>query len=96
LDPVIGYKAHLLYFLKRDTVSFNELPEKINKDTDYRAFCRSFTPAYLSLFRNLTSEIAAQLHKDIFGSLETATTKRSANEAEAKDCLRIGRQCANA
>ena len=51
LDPVIGYKAHLLYFLKRDTVSFNELPKKIKKDIDYRAFCRcqgvSFTPAYL-------------------------------------------------
>ena len=103
LDPVISYKAHLLYFLKRDTVSFNELPEKIKKDTDYRAFCRcqgvSFTPAYLSLFRkyHLTSEMAAQLHQDIFDSLETAATKRSAkrsaNEAvktEAKDCLRIG------
>jgi hypothetical protein len=98
LDPVISYKAHLLYFLKRDTVSFNELPEKIKKDIDYRAFCRcqgvSFTPAYLSLFRkyHLTSEMAAQLHQDIFDSLET--TKRSANETEAKteakDCLRIG------
>jgi hypothetical protein len=102
LDPVISYKAHLLYFLKRDTVSFNELPEKINKDTDYRVFCRcqgvSFTPGYLSLFRkyHLTSEMAAQLHQDIFDSLNDSleTAKRSANEeeakTEAKDCLRIG------
>jgi hypothetical protein len=92
LDPVIAYKTHLLYFLKRDTVSFNELPEKIEKDSDYRAFCRcdgvSFTPAYLSLFRkyHLTPEIAAQLHQDIFDSLEIATNETE----EPKDHLRIG------
>ena len=55
LDPVIAYKAHLLYFLKRDIISFNELPEQINAKADYRAFCRSdgvaFTPGYLSVFR---------------------------------------------
>ena len=100
LDPVIGYKAHLLYFLKRDTVSFNELPGKIKKDTDYRAFCKcqgiSFTPGYLSLFRkyHLTSEMAAQLHQDIFNSLNDSseTVTQTVNEAktEPKDCLRIG------
>ena len=103
LDPVISYKAHLLYFLKRDTVSFNELPEKINKDTDYRVFCRcqglSFTPGYLSLFRkyHLTSEMAAQLHQDILDSLndslETVTNEEEAKteaKTEPKDCLRIG------
>ena len=41
LDPVIAYKAHLLYFLKRDIISFNELPEQINTKDDYSAFCRS-------------------------------------------------------
>ncbi len=61
LDPVIAYKAHLLYFLKRDIISFNELPEQINAKADYRAFCRSqgvsFTAGYLSIFRkyHLTS-----------------------------------------
>ena len=35
LDSVIGYKAHLLYFLKRDIISFNELPKQIAKDADY-------------------------------------------------------------
>jgi len=91
IDPIIPYKAHLLYFLKRDIISFNELPEQVNKNDDYRAFCRcgeiTFTAGYLSLFRknHLTSEIAAQMHQDIFNGLETTT-----NEAEAKDCLRIG------
>lgn len=76
LDPVIGYKAHLLYFLKRDIVSFNELPEQIANNDDYCAFCRCdgvhFTPSYLSRFRrnHLTAEVAAQLHQDIFDSLE--------------------------
>jgi hypothetical protein len=77
---------------------FLTITEQVNKNDDYRAFCRcgeiTFTAGYLSLFRknHLTSEIAAQMHQDIFNSLET--TKRSANEAEdkteAKDCLRIG------
>jgi hypothetical protein len=75
LDPVIAYKAHLLYFLKRDVVSFNELPEQASNNNDYRAFCRcdgvSFTPSYLSRFRksHLTPEIAEQLHQDLFDSL---------------------------
>ena len=55
LDPVIAYKAHLLYFLKRDIISFNELPKQINAKADYQAFCRSkgvtFTAGYLSVFR---------------------------------------------
>jgi hypothetical protein len=38
LDPVIPYKAHLLYFLRRDIVSFNELPEQINKSDDYYTY----------------------------------------------------------
>lgn len=76
LDPVIAYKAHLLYFLKRDIVSFNELPEQINAKADYCAFCRSqgvsFTAGYLSLFRkyHLTAEIAMQLHQDILTGLQ--------------------------
>lgn len=76
LDPVIGYKAHLLYFLKRDIISFNELPEQIDRNEDYRAFCRSeglsFTAGYLSLFRkhHLTAEMATQLHQDILAGLE--------------------------
>lgn len=76
LDPVIAYKAHLLYFLKRDIVSFNELPEQVNAIADYRAFCRSdgitFTPGYLSVFRkyHLTAEIARQLHQDILAGLQ--------------------------
>ena len=76
LDPVIAYKAHLLYFLKRDIVSFNELPEQVNAKADYRAFCRSdgitFTPGYLSVFRkyHLTAEMARQLHQDILAGLE--------------------------
>ena len=36
LDPVIAYKAHLLYFLKRDIISFNQLPEQISDKADYR------------------------------------------------------------
>lgn len=76
LDPVIGYKAHLLYFIKRDIVSFNELPDQVSQNNDYRAFCRCdgicFTPGYLSLFRknHLSAEMAAQLHQDIFKGLE--------------------------
>jgi len=81
IDPVIGYKAHLLYFLKRDIISFNELPRQIQKDSDYQAFCRcqgvAFTASYLSRFRecHLTGEVAAQLHRDILSnlSLETET-----------------------
>ena len=38
LDSVIGYKAHLLYFLKRDIISFNELPKQIAKDAVAREF----------------------------------------------------------
>ena len=41
LDPVIGYKAHLLYFLKRDIISFNQLPQQVEDKADYGAFCRS-------------------------------------------------------
>ena len=69
LDPVIGYKAHMLYFLKRDVVSFNELPKQIAKNDDYRAFCKcdgiSFTSSYLSRFRknHLNAETATQLHQ---------------------------------
>ena len=76
LDPVIAYKAHLLYFLKRDIVSFNELPKQIDAKADYRAFCRSqgitFTAGYLSLFRkyHLTGKMAMQLHQDILSGLE--------------------------
>ena len=76
LDPVIPYKAHLLYFLKRDIISFNELPEQINDKADYRAFCRSdgisFTAGYLSIFRkyHLTAEIAEQLHQDILSAMK--------------------------
>jgi len=76
LDPVIPYKAHLLYFLKRDIVSFNQLPQQVEDKADYRAFCRShgvtFTSGYLSLFRknHLTADMAAQLHQDIFNGLE--------------------------
>lgn len=55
IDPVIGYKVHLLYFLKRDLISFNEVPRQVQKEADYRAFCRcdgvTFTASYLSLFR---------------------------------------------
>jgi hypothetical protein len=40
IDPIIGYKTHLLYFLKRDIISFNELPRQVNKDADYQQFCR--------------------------------------------------------
>ena len=82
LDPVIPYKAHLLYFLKRDIVSFNELSEQINNNNDYLAFCRCegihFTPSYLSRFRkvHLTPEIAEQLHQDILGSLENVNELR--------------------
>ena len=82
LDPVIAYKAHLLYFLKRDIISFNELPRQIDKDDDYQAFCRcqgvEFTAGYLSHFRkhHLTDSVAAQLHRDIVSGLdiETSTT----------------------
>jgi hypothetical protein len=76
LDPVIAYKAHLLYFLKRDIISFNELPEQINAKADYRAFCRSqgviFTAGYLSIFRkyHLTVEMAEQLHQDILSGMK--------------------------
>ncbi|MBD3183487.1 transposase [Candidatus Poribacteria bacterium] len=76
LDPVIPYKAHLLYFLKREIVSFNELPKQVEDKPDYRAFCRSdgitFTSGYLSLFRkeHLTPQMAAQLHEDILNALE--------------------------
>ncbi len=76
LDPVIAYKAHLLYFLKRDIISFNTLPEQISHQADYRAFCRSqgvsFTAGYLSIFRtdHLTAEIAEQLHQDILSGIE--------------------------
>jgi len=82
MDPVIPYKAHLLYFIKRDIISFNELPEQINNSDDYRAFCRCegihFTPSYLSRFRkdHLTHEIAEQLHQDILGSLENVNELR--------------------
>jgi hypothetical protein len=82
LDPIIGYKAHLLHFIKRDIVSFNELPEQVSNNNDYRVFCRcdgvSFTPSYLSRFRkyHLTSEMAAQLHQDIFDSLENINDLR--------------------
>lgn len=82
LDPVIPYKAHLLYFLKRDIVSFNVLPEQINKNDDYRAFCKcegiTFTAGYLSLFRknHLTSEMAEQLHQDILDSLDNINNLR--------------------
>jgi hypothetical protein len=76
LDPVIGYKAHLLYFLKRDIVSFNGLPEQVDCNEDYRVFCRSeglsFSAGYLSVFRkyHLTAEMATQLHQDILAGLE--------------------------
>lgn len=76
LDPMIPYKAHLLYFLKRDIISFNELPQQVEDKADYRAFCRSdgvtFTAGYLSLFRknHLTADMAVQLHQDIFNGLE--------------------------
>lgn len=76
LDPVIAYKAHLLYFLKRDIISFNELSEQISDKADYQAFCRSvgltFTAGYLSIFRkyHLTAEMAAQLHQDILSGLK--------------------------
>jgi len=76
LDPVIPYKAHLLYFLKRDIISFNQLPQQVEDKADYRAFCRSdgvtFTAGYLSLFRknHLTADMAAHLHEDIFNGLE--------------------------
>ncbi len=76
LDPVIAYKAHLLYFLKRDIISFNQLPEQISTKADYRAFCRSqgviFTAGYLSIFRkyHLTAEIAEQLHQDILSGMK--------------------------
>ena len=76
LDPVIGYKAHLLYFLKRDIISFNELPKQVKKDEDYTAFCRcfgmTFSASYLSRFRknHLTPQIAQQLHQDILASVE--------------------------
>lgn len=82
MDPVIAYKAHLLYFLERDIVSFNELPEQINNSDDYTAFCRcegiTFTAGYLSLFRknHLTPEMAEQLHQDILGSLENINDLR--------------------
>jgi hypothetical protein len=82
LDPIIGYKAHLLYFTKRDIISFNELPEQVSNNNDYRAFCRcdgvSFTPSYLSFFRkyHLTSEMAEQLHQDIFDNLENINDLR--------------------
>jgi len=82
LDPVIAYKAHLVYFLKRDIISFNELPEQINNNDDYRAFCKceeiTFTAGYLSLFRknHLTPEMAEQLHQDILGSLENINDLR--------------------
>lgn len=75
LDPVIGYKAHLLYFLNRDIISFNELPRQIRLNADYRAFCRcdglSFSPGYLSLFRknHLTADMAEKLHGDVLASL---------------------------
>ena len=88
LDPVIAYKTHLLYFLKRDIVSFNELPEQVNKNDDYRAFCRcekiTFTAGYLSLFRknHLTSEMAEQLHQDILQNV--------LNSLENINNLRIG------
>ena len=91
LDPIIAYKTHLLYFLKRDIISFNELPQQVSNNDDYRAFCRCdglrFTPSYLSRFRkwHLTSEMAAQLHQDIFVSLETVTDNKTDN-----DSLRIG------
>ena len=87
IDPVIGYKAHLLYFLKRDIISFNELPRQINKDADYQYFCRcegvGFTAAYLSLFRkhHLTDEMAQQLHGDILTALDISAST---------DPLRIG------
>ena len=74
IDPVIGYKAHLLYFLKRDIISFNELPRQVQKNADYRFFCRcdgvQFTAGYLSLFRkhHLTDEVAGQLHTDLVKS----------------------------
>ena len=82
LDPVIAYKAHLLYFLKRDIISFNKLPRQVDKDDDYQAFCRcqgvEFTAGYLSHFRkhHLTDSVAAQLHRDIVSGLdiETSTT----------------------
>lgn len=82
LDPVIAYKAHLLYFIKRDIVSFNELPEQINNNDDYCAFCRcegiTFTAGYLSLFRknHLTPEMAEQLHQDMLDSLENINDLR--------------------
>lgn len=87
IDPVIGYKAHLLYFLKRDIISFNELPRQVNKDADYQYFCRclgvEFTAAYLSLFRkhHLTDEMAQQLHGDILTALDISAST---------DPLRIG------
>ncbi len=90
LDPVIGYKAHLLYFIKRDIVSFNELPDQVSQNNDYKAFCRCdgvcFTPGYLSLFRknHLNAEIAVQLHQDIFKCLELQSRRSSTNP------LRIG------
>jgi hypothetical protein len=82
LDPVIAYKAHLLYFLKKDIISFNELPEQVNNNDDYRAFCRcegiTFTAGYLSLFRknHLTPEMSAQLHQDLFDGLENINDLR--------------------
>ena len=82
LDPVVAYKAHLLYFLKRDIVSFNELPKQINNNDDYRAFCKceeiTFTAGYLSLFRknHLTPEMAEQLHQDMLDSLENINDLR--------------------
>jgi hypothetical protein len=82
IDPVIGYKAHLLYFLKRDIISFNELPRQVKKDADYQHFCRcegvTFTAGYLSVFRkqHLTDEMAHQLHQDILTAQEIeASTK---------------------
>ena len=82
IDPVIGYKAHLLYFLKRDIISFNELPRQVKKDADYQHFCRcqgvGFTASYLSVFRkhHLTDEMAQQLHGDILTALDIESSTK--------------------
>jgi len=38
IDPVVAYRAHLLYFLKRNIVSFNELPTEVQQKEDYQQF----------------------------------------------------------
>ncbi len=89
LDPAIAYRSHVLYFLKRDIISFNELPSQVHKDADYAAFCRcegvSFTPGYLSQFRkhHLDSEMAQQLHQDILAGVASEL-------ASSTEPLRIG------